>query len=163
MQRGTYRIIPVKAKTHTVFALVSPEDYKRLAQFKWFLHDGYARRKLPRKIRGPQLGVLMHREVLGLERGDRRQADHINRDRLDNRRANLRAVTGQENACNVASRPGTSRFRGVSWYAVTGKWKAQARFKGQHHYMGYFMIEADAAAAVNEFWRSRGHAAPNDV
>jgi hypothetical protein len=44
--------------------------------------------------------VYLHRAILGLEAGDVRQCDHINRDTLDNRRANLRMATVLENAHN---------------------------------------------------------------
>jgi hypothetical protein len=47
--------------------------------------------------------VYLHRELLGLKHGENRkerQADHINRFRLDNRRANLRIVSAKENCAN---------------------------------------------------------------
>ena len=61
----------------------------RLADFTWRLgRTGYA-------VRWRDGGTIyLHREVLGLERGDGLEADHVNRDRLDNRRANLRAALG---------------------------------------------------------------------
>ena len=43
---------------------------------------------------------LMHRQILGLIHGDGKEVDHINKDRLDNRRANLRVVTRKENCAN---------------------------------------------------------------
>lgn len=164
MQPGTYRIIPVKAsKRHTVFALVSPEDYERFAHYRWYLLDGYARRAAPRKIRGPQRGHLMHREILGLEHGDPRQTDHINHDRLDNRRENLRVASARDNRCNAAPRGGTSAFRGVSWYKPGGVWRAQATIDGVKHYLGSFTDEDVAARIVNEFWLARGYEGPNDL
>lgn len=42
----------------------------------------------------------LHRLILGLTLGDGHYTDHINRDKLDNRRANLRVVTQKENCAN---------------------------------------------------------------
>lgn len=160
MQPGTYRIIPVKAPDRTVFALVSPEDYEALAPYRWFLGThGYAVRN-GRHDRG---GILLHREVLGLKKGDARRCDHINRDRLDNRRSNLRIVSHQRNMCNLGSREGTSQFRGVSWDKDRELWRACVSPGGRQRMLGRFHREDDAARAVNTFWLSLGYEAPNDL
>lgn len=47
--------------------------------------------------------VYLHREILGLKHGanlKEQQSDHINRFKLDNRRANLRVVSAKENCAN---------------------------------------------------------------
>lgn len=89
----------------------------------------------------------LHRLVLGLEKGDPLEVDHINRDTLDNRRCNLRAVTHIENCQNrSAITYGASRYRGVDFHRVTGMWRA--RF--QQKYIGIFDTEAEAVAAVLE-------------
>jgi hypothetical protein len=105
----------------------------------------------------------MHRELLGLEPGDPLQCDHINRDRLDNRRANLRIVTSAANNTNLGSRGGTSKYRGVHWNKDRHAWHAQARLNGHARYLGLFPLEDDAARAVNSFWTTRGYPAPNEV
>jgi hypothetical protein len=83
-------------------AVVDDED-AYLADLRWYAAKGantyYAMRsdKRPRRH-----GIYLHRLVLGLppwERGGL-EVDHIDRDGLNNRRSNLRAVTHQENALN---------------------------------------------------------------
>ena len=78
-------------------AIVDDEDYTWLMQWKWHSSYGYAMRR-ERTWSGKQKGIFMHRVVnktpLGLE------TDHINRNKLDNRKENLQSVTHQENTCN---------------------------------------------------------------
>lgn len=80
-----------------LFALVDAEDFDYLNQFSWYAswHDPnfYAVRVRPGK--GPH--IRMHRELLGLEIGDRRVGHHKNNFTLDNRRSNLEACTNEEN------------------------------------------------------------------
>lgn len=77
------------------WALVDEQDAPRVTAYRWIFHgDGYAM--------ASRVGS-MARWILGLPRRggpDGLQADHINRNRLDNRRKNLRAVTRAENLRN---------------------------------------------------------------
>jgi hypothetical protein len=130
--------------------LVDDEDYAWLSQWRWtLLPSGYAYR---RTRRGPSAGVIyMHRQILGLVRGDGRVGDHVNGDRLDNRRANLRVVTRRGNAQNCLSTIGsTSRFRGVSWNTARQKWIAQAWINGRQTNLGSYDSEEEAAAVAAE-------------
>ena len=129
----------------TGVALVDDEDWGRLASRRWHLMPvGYA-----------QTGAvaLMHREIMGLEPGDGKYVDHINGDKLDNRRANLRVVTNAENAQNRRGGRGTSAHRGVSWDKPTGRWKAQVTLNGRNHFLGRFDSEDHAARVAADFRR----------
>lgn len=92
--------------------------------------------------------VLMHRMLLGLARGDRRQGDHRNGDRLDNRRSNLRVVTNAQNSQNQRARGGSSRHRGVSRRADTGRWVGYATVDGRRYRTKCFDTEEQARAAA---------------
>ena len=68
---------------------VDDSDYESLKGYRWSLINGYAART-SRKYEHLPRTVKMHRQILGLLRsGKAIQVDHINGDRLDNRRANL--------------------------------------------------------------------------
>lgn len=104
--------------------------------------DGYAKTSDQR---------LVHRVMLGLAIGDPLEGDHINGDRLDNRRENLRVATRQQNGQNVASRPGSrSRYRGVGYdpkRPSDKKWRARiAGRRGAH--IGWYLTEDEAGAAA---------------
>jgi len=84
------------------YAIVDDEVFEYLSQWKWKTTPpkdgghGYAVRNTRR---GGKNGTLyMHRVVIGETGG--LPVDHINHDSLDNRRANLRAVTVAENTAN---------------------------------------------------------------
>jgi hypothetical protein len=69
--------------------------------------------------------IRMHRVILGLGNDDPLDPDHINHDRIDNRRSNLRPVNQSENNANRQKTRGTSRYKGVYW--DRGKWVADNR------------------------------------
>lgn len=102
--------------------------------------------------------IYMAREILGLKYGDPLQADHINHDLLDNRRSNLRIVTGTQNKENQPSRGGTSRFVGVTYDRHRSLWRAQIQLSGEMINLGRFEEEEDAARARDDFVRTAGSA-----
>ena len=85
--------------------------------------------------------------------------DHINRDRLDNRVANLRLADATLNARNISGQcNNTSGFRGVTRRSDGKKWVAQITDGYKNHYLGSFSdIEQAVAArkkAEQELWRA---------
>lgn len=166
MQDAPYRLIPAKkVGGEVVYSKISPEDYEWASKHNWRINGGgYVKRNGSRDAEGHRPDVILHRVILGLEKGNPLTGDHINRDRLDNRRENLRAVTLAENNRNIPACSGsTSRHRGVCWYAKIGKWRAAAEFEHVATHLGDFSHEDDGARAVNAFWVERGYPAPNEV
>jgi len=81
----------------------------------------------------------------------RKQIDHINCVRDDNRLVNLREASPNENARNALRRgDNTSGYRGVSWDVKAGKWRAYIFKGGAQTHLGYFDRAEDAAAAYAE-------------
>ena len=152
--------IPLYARSGEVVAhaLVDEVDAGQGAH-RWYRNAaGYAVRQVPGEGRLPsgrrrQRAVFLHREVLGLGFGDSMQGDHMNRDRLDNRRANLRIVPVAGNIQNLTPRKGTaSRYRGVTFHKASGLWFASATLRGVRHSLGYYRDEDEAGAAAAA-WR----------
>lgn len=77
------------------WALIDLADVPLVAGFCWTLVEARYNFYAIRRVQGYPLG--MHRALMGLQKGDRREVDHRNNNGLDNRRANLLVVPPLEN------------------------------------------------------------------
>ncbi|MDL2342597.1 HNH endonuclease [Deinococcus sp. MIMF12] len=127
-------------------ALCDDADLALLSQHRWHL----SRRGYPRtywRKEGVRSATLEMHLLLRDEKGGGYK-DHINGDPLDNRRANLRACTAQENAWNRrAHRNSKTGVKGVSPHK--GKFRATIHKSGAQIYLGTFTTVELAAAAYN--------------
>lgn len=126
-----------------MFALVDDEDFDLVAAYKWRVcGSGYAFRTHKKK------SIFMHHMILDAPGGYLR--DHINGDRLDNRRSNLRLATALQNSANAKRRSdNTSGFKGVYWNKQIRRWKVQIRDGAKRIHLGYFHDVMDAARAYD--------------
>ena len=140
--------------TRGKYALVDNEDFEWLSQWKWHCSHGYVVRDIRvgrgSKHRRFRQTILMHRLILGLDVGDKRCADHINQNRLNNQKSNLRIATYSQNEANSISRGGTSKYKGVSIYKVARKWRARIETNGKSKHLGLYDNEKDAACAYDK-------------
>ena len=128
--------------TREKYALVDDADFEMLNVFKWFYTKvGYAARDYGNKR------IYMHRFLANTPVD--MQTDHVNRDRLDNRRENLRIVTKSQNMMNGNIRSGKihSQYRGVTRNKYS--WVAQIQYNKKHINLGSFSNEESAAKAYN--------------
>jgi hypothetical protein len=137
------------------YALVDAIDAPAVNAVSWYLNShGYAVRRLSRDSRGRRPQQSLHRFILGMDSSDPMQVDHINRDRLDCRRSNLRRVTHKQNHQNRPAMPGgTSEHRGVYFDSRRDRWRALVEVNGVKRHVGCFSTEQDAALAASEFRR----------
>jgi len=126
-------------------AIVDDDDYDYLSQFKWYCSsDGYAQRMV--RENGGRHTVRMHRVILNTPKG--MDSDHINRNKLDNRRSNLRIATRSENQANKRNQiNSTSGRKGVVWNRRARKWQVKIEFRGERIHLGYFDDIDDASNA----------------
>lgn len=129
-------------------ALIDDEDASRVPLTGWCLHPmGYASR---RHVRGRE--SLLHRMILQVPPGV--EVDHINHDKLDCRKANLRLVTRSQNNQNKRSALRTNRLgiRGVSVQFNRGgtvSYFARVMLNGKAiHRCGFRTPEEAEAAAI---------------
>jgi hypothetical protein len=92
--------------------------------------------------------IFIHQLLLG----GLKDADHRDRNGLNNRRSNLRPATRQQQQANHKKhRDGiTSRYRGVSLHKTSKKFRAAIVFNDKQKHLGLFVNEEDAARAFNK-------------
>lgn len=128
-------------------AIVDAEDEALVGGFKWYAvpaSDGstfYAARNHPETTRQLRLHNVLMCPPAGLF------VDHINRDGLDNRRANMRLASRRENMANRRFPLGKSGYRGVHRYGR--RWCASVSEQGQSVVVGVFDDPAKAARAYD--------------
>lgn len=150
------------ALTQGKVAIVDDEDFEYLNQWKWYaqrdptINGSYAaRQEYMGSINGKQKKklILMHRLIMNCP--PRMYIDHINHDRLDNRKENLRIVSNRQNQQN-SRRTGVSKYRGVSWSKWRNKWVAAIQIDGKQKHLGSFDDEKEAAKAYEKACRDIG-------
>lgn len=114
-----YTEIPIYPLSKGLKTLVSTADVKLLLQYKWYISQGYIRRKTKENK-----SIFIHRLVMNAPKN--MVVDHINGNTLDNRRENLRVVTSSQNSMNRTKLPkhNTSGFLGVYFHKKQKKWRA---------------------------------------
>ena len=99
-------------------------------------------------IDGKPTTIPMHRFVVGLASGDKRQVDHKNGNTLDNRMDNLRAATASQNAMNRGIQSNNKAgLKGITWHARTKTWRADIGAYGKDKTIGYFKTKEEAHEA----------------
>ncbi|NCC47172.1 MAG: hypothetical protein EOM16_09080 [Bacteroidia bacterium] len=117
--------------------IVDAEDYAYLNQWKWKIHNGYAARST--RTESGLRNLLMHRVITNAQQGE--EVDHINRNKLDNRKQNLRIVSHWENSHNRQKGTGVHKPKGRN------KWYAQIYVNNVRTHLGCFDTKEDAINA----------------
>jgi hypothetical protein len=127
-------------------AIVDDEDYEYLNQWKWFYaRCGYA----TGHVNCHSKTVYMHRVIMETPTG--METDHVNGDKLDNRKNNLRMCTSQQNKANkTKENNNTSGYKGVTWDKSRKTWNAKIMINYKCINLGRFVNIVDAARAYDE-------------
>ena len=134
-------------------AIVDDDDYEYISQWKWHAHFNAILRtwsaiRKEKGENGKYRQVFMHNKIMNAPDGF--EVDHINHDRLDNRRSNLRICTHKENTFNRRSQnKSRSKYKGVAWHKHNKMWQANITVDGKQIPLGYFKNEIDAAKAYD--------------
>lgn len=143
--KGNIAFVPL---SRGAVAIIDAESVPLVASYNWRIQSAgpnhvYAGRSV--KHAGRQTIHLMHRVIADADAGE--VVDHINGDRLDNRKENLRVCSQSENLCNRGKQSNNrSGFKGVYLHAP-GRWRARIMFKGKLKELGLFDSPSDAHKA----------------
>ena len=121
------------------YSIIDAADVDLVKDMKWGIAmKGYVSCGTPKPI-------SLHKYLMG---ESSLFVDHINGDRLDNRRGNLRFANNAENMRNRTKLPAhnASGVIGVGWYKKTGRWKARITVNYKDIHLGYFTSFEDAVA-----------------
>lgn len=134
-----YKEIPL---TQGFVTIVDEADYDWLLNWPWKWH--YHNRGYVQDSRGR----LMHRIILNPE--PHQVTDHINHNKLDNRRENLRICLQSDNVKNTKGRAiRISKYKGVHLQRKNKKWVASININKKRKHLGCFSSQEDAANAYN--------------
>jgi hypothetical protein len=138
--------------------IVDDELYPILSRWKWkFLKatgcsGGYAVRNTIKN--GKNFAILMHREINNTPNG--LSTDHINGNKLDNRRSNLRSVPQYINMQNRDKQKNNkSGFKGVFFDKCRNKYVASIVINGKTVFRKRFQTLNEAAEARLSFMSSQ--------
>jgi len=129
--------------TQGKFALVDDDDYEKVSRLSWYVDKrGYAVNK---KIKI----TYMHRLIMNTPK--EMETDHINGNKLDNRKINLRICTKSENMRNRKKQSNnTSGYKGVFWHHKANRWRAQIVINKKAKHLGLFDTPEEAGKAYRE-------------
>jgi HNH endonuclease len=132
------RLVPL---TKGQFALVDDEEHERLSQYRWWFNSkGYAVRSYT--VNGKQIVLCMHRIILNAQRGQ--YVDHIDDNRLNNVRSNLRLCTQQQNLRRrCLFKNSSTHLKGVTRFR--GQWHARIGLDGGIVHLGFYHDPETAA------------------
>lgn len=146
------KICPIKVikLLNAGYSIVDSEDYENVSKYKWYNNGtGYAFATDPENHKKK---VYMHRLINKTPVGV--DTDHINHNRLDNRKSNLRNATPKQNQSNMVAINNSNGVKGV-WRDPLGGWNARMRIAGVKRSLGRFKTKEAAAEKYLAFERAR--------
>lgn len=127
-----YEIILYNKKCQEISrALIDKDDLEKVKQYKWSLTSH-------NYIKNFKHNIQLHQLILGKK--DRLDIDHINHNKLDNRKQNLRHCTRSQNMMN-------NKSKGIFWYKNKNRWIAKIMVNYKNINLGSFINEQDAIKA----------------
>lgn len=117
------------------------DDYEKIKEYCWHVtgyKDKTTNTKYISSFDKNNRTLYMHRFVMNVCDEDYKiQIDHINHNKQDNRKKNLRIVTNSENQFNIPLRKNnTSGYIGVGFNKSKNIWYATIRLNGKTKYLG---------------------------
>ena len=124
--------------------LPKSKKFKDKRELKWQLSkNGYATININNRF------VSMQNWIMNTPKG--MDTDHINGNKLDNRKENLQIVSKSINQQRRKLQSNNKTgFRGVQWYKQTKRWRASIQFNNKNIHLGYYENIKDAILIYDE-------------
>ena len=145
LEQDTY-FIGIDSKERQFF--FDKEDFEYVKKYYWYIDTtGYVVHKYNSKTKGKT--YYLHRELMSC--GKEKFIDHINNNKFDNRKSNLRLATAQQNTFNKSiQKNNTSGVPGVFYIKNTNKWLATIGYNNKNINLGSFKDKSKAIIARKE-------------
>lgn len=123
-------------------AIIDLDDIEKCSNYKWsYCNGGY--------VICESKNILLHRFIINCNKD--MFVDHINHNKLDNRKSNLRMCSQQENNQNKGIQSNnTSGCPGVNYRKDRGKWRAYICINGKQTHLGFFNTKEEAIKVRKE-------------
>ena len=134
----------IQLRNSPLKAIIDDDDFECVSQYKWTLQSGgYVRTFVGKSV------LYLHRLVMGAS--GKLEIDHIDRNKLDCRKSNLRFATRTQNSANKDCNKGNPiKVKGVRWDDTRNKYLARIGYDGITKNLGRYVNLIDAARAYNE-------------
>lgn len=137
----------LKISNSGISASIDDEDFERLSKYSWFNNGTRIARTTTKNYKSVNVALaaeIMHKP--------QQMFDHIDRNFLNNQKANLRPATRAQNSYNRSKTKSktSSKYKGVCWHKPAKKWLASIKFNGCSIHLGFFIKEEDAAKAYDD-------------
>jgi hypothetical protein len=129
--------------TKGMVASIDDDDFEKVNKYSWHCTShGYAAARINNKI------VYMHRYIMNSQGAE---IDHIDNDRLNNKKQNLRSCKHIDNIRNSKTpKNSTTGYKGVTFAKWAGLYRAHIIADGNNHSLGYFKDAKEAAISYNK-------------
>lgn len=129
-------LVPIKRKEQIHIMKIDYEDWKLLQNYTWFVSaQGYVVRNTYCKLTKKEGMESIHRSIC--KPTNKYDIDHINGDKLDNQRCNLRICTRMQNTHNKIT-------KGVSLDKRRNLWRSYITVNKKTIWLGYYKTEKEA-------------------
>ena len=127
-------------------ALIDIDDVEKCKKYKWHLKEG-------KYVTCSSTKKYLHHYIMNIEdlKGTGFEVDHKDRNKLNNRKYNLRVTTININRANInAKQDNQCGVKGVYFFERVNKWRAQIVVDKKNIHLGYFDKIEDATKTRKE-------------
>lgn len=133
-------------------SMVDDQDFELVSEFNWHMSKGgYVRRRVKCTSNERKYDFMfMHRFIMGLAKGDKSVIDHIDGNKLNNQRSNLRICSAADNSRNRRkNKTNKIGFKGIG-KSGKSRYRASIKFNYKSIYLGVFDTPEEAHKAYCE-------------